>query len=163
MRERWSVRLVTVTIGGWALLAPGQASRADVDHPRPTVKLKVSTHNGFIPFTLILTGEVTGVVAPEARLCYVGVERTITGPNGKPLDAVDQFPCFAASSSDTEVHSFKKELTLDESGIYRYRMVIPREKGKRLYSISQEVRAIAEPGSLRNLDDSSRRGSQSQR
>jgi len=138
------------------MLASGSVIWGEATHRKPSLKLKVSTHNGFVPFTLTLSGEVIGVAAAESRLCYVSVERTITGPDGRPLDATDQFPCFAASSSDTELHSFKKELMLDEPGTYRYRIVIPREKGKRFYSVSQEVRAIAEPGSLRSLGDRSR-------
>ena len=112
---------------------------------KPIMKLRVSTHSGMTPLSLDVTGSFTAGEPAEITGCLVTVDRTYTTPGGNTLISKEELPCVepqAEAPAASVPASFKKTMTLKEPGIYSYRMVLIGQDGKRMASVSQEVKVF---------------------
>jgi hypothetical protein len=112
---------------------------------RPVMKLRVSTHHGYLPLTVRVEGTLADTEPAAIDACFLSVEWTYTPPGGQRLNSKKESPCVEPPSQVAVPESFKKDVTLEEAGTYSYRIVLVGKEGKRFASTSQEVRVIKGP------------------
>ena len=113
--------------------------------PGPAVQLAVSTHHGFRPLTLTLTGTLTGVQGNDPEYCHAGIEWEATTPSGRFLVSREDPKCLHPPEQVAVQLSYTKVVTLEDPGLYQYRFLLYRRDGSRLSSTTQEVRVMDLP------------------
>ncbi|HEY3176642.1 MAG TPA: hypothetical protein VGK94_12880 [Candidatus Polarisedimenticolia bacterium] len=134
-----------VVAAALAILMPLPAAAAAGKPERPEMKLRVSTHHGYLPLSLSLEGMVTGTEPAGIQECLLTVEWSYTTPGGQRLNSKTESPCVDTPAEARVPESFKKSVTLKEAGTYSYRIVLVGKEGKRFASTSQEVQVIKSP------------------
>jgi len=142
----------TVALGAAALLcaphlraAPKDKEKKPEPPPGPAVTLRVSTHHGFRPLTLTLTGTLIGVSASDPEFCHAGIEWVGDTPGGRVIVSRQDPKCLHPPEQVAVQFSYEKMITLDDPGLYNYRFLLYRRDGSRLESTSQEVRVMDVP------------------
>ena len=115
---------------------------------KPHLKLRVSTHHGFLPFQVTLKGELKGVDPADWARCLVRVEYSYTTPGGLDLTSMDEFPCLDEEHAAEIPATFEKTLRPKEPGTYLYRIILEPRDGRRLAGTTQEVRVFRAPVEL---------------
>jgi len=115
---------------------------------KPDLKLRVSTHHGFLPFQVTLKGELKGVDPADWARCLVRVEWSYTTPGGLDLTSLDELPCLDGEHAAEIPASFEKTLRPKEPGTYLYRIILEPRDGRRLAGTTQEVRVFRAPVEL---------------
>src|SRR5258706_2925303 len=122
---RWftTLSIAAVTFTVTPLMAASAQPR------RPDLKLRVSTHHGFMPLDLALDGSIGAEDRSAFQSCLVTVERTYTTPGGQELNSKKESPCIESASTTNVPESFKMKVSLDEPGTYSYRLVLVSPAG----------------------------------
>ena len=144
--------ILTVALGASALLcaphpwaAPKDKDKKPEPPPGPAVVLTVSTHHGFRPLTLVLTGTLIGVSPADPEYCHAGIEWVADTPGGRVIVSRQDPKCLHPPEQVAVQLSYEKVITLDDAGLYNYRFLLYRRDGSRLESTSQEVRVMDVP------------------
>jgi len=138
--SRASTGRITLLFALAALMAP--LITGATPSGRPDMKLKVSTHHGFVPLSLDLEGSILGADRSAIASCVVTSEWSYRTPGGQDLISKKESPCVEAATETTLPESFKLRQVLSEPGTYSFRMVLVSRTGKRYASTSQEVKVI---------------------
>ncbi len=131
-------------VGLCLLVTLPAAAKKDKDEEKdgPRLKLSVSTHHGFSPVTITLTGMLDGVEVNDQQFCHVGVEWETSSPLGT-VSTSKQDPRCLHPPEQTEVQFvFSKVITLRRPGNYTYRLILHRRDGDVLRSNTQAVRVL---------------------
>lgn len=132
------VPILFLAMGSYALAA------GDDNVPvKPELRLRVSTHHGFVPLKLILAGELIGIGEEKIRTCSIVYERTWK-VSGKELKETHQTACAARRGGRLPAR-FSKELTLEKIGTYSFRIVVEPVEERRIVGMSHEVRVFQAP------------------
>jgi hypothetical protein len=128
-----------------AVLSSAVAAPEGTGLTRKNLKLRVSTHHGYVPVELRLEGNLEGLAFDGPATCLISVEYSYTTPGGYPLQAKEEFPCTGsgggAGPGDSILpRTFVKNLTLEEPGTYSYRIVVEPRGGHRIAGTTQEVK-----------------------
>ncbi|MGH9868768.1 MAG: hypothetical protein ACREAA_11475 [Candidatus Polarisedimenticolia bacterium] len=135
-----------------SLAAPGLAAKEsgkkekEPEKPAgPTAHLVVSTHHGYQPLTITLTGTLTGVDATDPDYCHAAIEWEASSPSGVSTVSRQDPKCLHPPEQVAVQFTFNKTVTLDYAGLYNYRFIVYRRDGSKLISAAQEVRVLAFP------------------
>jgi hypothetical protein len=137
--------IVAAFIAAILLLGVSASAVAGARPARPGMKLRVSTHHGYLPLTVTVEGKLADTEPAAIDACLLSVEWTYTPPGGQTLNSKEESPCVEPPSQIRVPESFKKDVTLKEAGTYSYRIILVGKEGKRFASTSQEVRVIKGP------------------
>jgi len=110
---------------------------------KPRVTLDVSTHHGFSPVTLTLSGQLLGVNPSDPQYCHIGVEWEVTSPIGGRSSSKQDPRCLHPPEQVEVERSFAKVVTLWRPGNYTWRLILYRRDGEVLQSNMQEVRVLS--------------------
>jgi len=117
--------------------------KGEEDTPvRPKVRLSVSTHHGFAPLDIVLTGQLEGVDLTDQQYCHVGVEWEISSPLGTVSTSKQDPRCLHPPEQTQVQFVFSKVTTLSRPGDYTYRLILHRRDGEPLMSNTQAVKVL---------------------
>ena len=145
LRSPRSLGLVSMTlmaIAAAGVLAASRSSKEPADSRGPVVHLTVSTHHGFRPLTLTLTGHLSGVEPTDEQFCHVGVEWEQRTPTGLTVSSKEDPKCLHPPEQIDVQTAFTKVVTLSSPGTYVYRLILHRRDGDRVLSNTQEVTVL---------------------
>ena len=110
---------------------------------KPRVTLDASTHHGFSPVTVTLTGQLLGVDPADPQYCHIGVEWEVTSPFAGRSSSKQDPRCLHPPEQVEADRNFAKIITLWQVGNYTWRLVLYRRDGEKLLSNTTEVRVLS--------------------
>ncbi|HET6371709.1 MAG TPA: hypothetical protein VFG76_00235 [Candidatus Polarisedimenticolia bacterium] len=124
--------------------SPGRRSKPEAQTPTgPNLHLAVAPRHGFRPLTITLTGSLTGVSPDDPEYCHAGVEWEARTPEGRLIVSKEDARCLHPPDQVQVQQTFHKVVTLAETGIFQYRLILHRKNGEKLLSNTQEVRVLS--------------------
>jgi hypothetical protein len=146
MRRAALLALLIALLSGATFASPSPKEKRS---PKPRVKLAVSSHHGFVPFTITLEAELIGFDEGDPRSCVVRVERESAPGKGQPRQSKRESPCENPGGRENLPKKFEQDFDLFELGTYSYRIVLKTREGDIVLSPAREVRALRAPLEIR--------------
>ena len=128
-----------------AVIAAGPGRKVADSGPapeKPSVHLSASPKHGFRPFTVTLSGKLTGVEETDPMYCHAGVEWESRTPTDLTTISKEDPRCLHPPEQVRVQMTFTKVVTLSRPGTYIYRLILHRRDGERLTSNTQEIRVL---------------------
>lgn len=138
-----STMLVLALAGGSALEAKkDKDGKEELKPAKPELRLLATPKHGFLPLTIFLTGELTGVDLDDPQFCHAGVEWESRSPLGLDVRSMEDPRCLHPPEEIEVDLTFTKVVTLYRIGIHQYRLILHRRDGERVLSNTQEIRVL---------------------
>ena len=131
--------LATVPSPAGSQATEGEASQST----KVTLRLKTSATKGYAPMTVRLDGELVGADQGDLDTCLLSEEwigETLT--SSPPPNTKRTIPCVTSLDDGKVPRKFHRDVTLQEPGIYRYRILFTPRGQRTTASRSIEIRAF---------------------
>jgi hypothetical protein len=90
-----------------------------------------------------LYARLEGVPRGDVSFCHAGVEWTGETGAGQVMRSTEDARCLHAEGETRIEHSYTKTLTIPQEGIYRYRLALHLNDGRKITSNTADVRVLA--------------------
>ena len=88
-----TTRLAAALLAAILPLGVSESAAAGARPARPVMKLRVSTHHGYLPLDVTLEGKLAGTGPTAIERCLVSVEWNHTSPGGLKLNSKSKTRC----------------------------------------------------------------------
>ena len=124
--------------------ADSHAPKGEPNQPtKISLRLKTSTHHGYVPLTVKLDGELVGADVADLNTCLLSEEWTgETLTSAPPPNTKRTIPCVTSLDDGRVPREFHREVTLQEPGIYNYQILLTPSGQRTMASRSIEIKAV---------------------